>query len=40
MPTRAAKLAELTPDLNNANRHTERGTGMLEKSLRRFGAGR
>ena len=41
MPTtRAAKLAELTPDAHNANRHTERGTGMLEKSLRRFGAGR
>jgi hypothetical protein len=40
MPTRAGKLAELTPDQHNANRHTERGTGMLEKSLRKFGAGR
>lgn len=33
-------IADLTPDENNANRHTERGTDMLSKSLERYGAGR
>lgn len=30
-------LSEITPDDQNANRHTERGTYMLRKSLERFG---
>jgi len=34
------KLADLTPDLNNANRGTERGRWMLERSLEKLGAGR
>lgn len=33
-------LADLTPDPHNANRGTERGAGMLEASLRAYGAGR
>lgn len=33
-------LSSLTPDDHNANRGTERGAGFLEKSLRKFGAGR
>jgi DNA modification methylase len=33
-------LADLTPDARNANRHTERGSGLLERSLRQYGAGR
>lgn len=33
-------LSDLTPDPRNANRGTERGAGMLEASLREFGAGR
>ncbi|MCR4375698.1 MAG: DNA modification methylase [Acidobacteria bacterium] len=41
---RAAKtlrtLADLTTDRKNANKHTERGVGMLEYSLRTYGAGR
>lgn len=35
-----AKIDALTPDLRNTNKHTERGVGMLEKSLRKYGAGR
>lgn len=35
-----ASLSELTPDDRNANKGTERGTGMLEQSLREHGAGR
>ncbi len=34
------KLSELTPDDINANKGTQRGSGMLEKSLREYGAGR
>ena len=33
-------LADLRPDPRNANAHTERGLGLLEHSLRRYGAGR
>ena len=33
-------IADFTPDDRNANKGTERGTGMLETSLRRNGAGR
>ena len=33
-------LKALTPDDHNANKGTPRGTGMLEESLRKFGAGR
>ena len=34
------KLADLTPDPNNANLGTERGMSLLETSLAQFGAGR
>ena len=37
---RIKNIADLTPDLRNANRGTERGVGMLDHSLRTFGAGR
>lgn len=30
----------ITPDPNNANKGTQRGRGLLEKSLRQYGAGR
>jgi DNA modification methylase len=33
-------IADLKPDDKNANRGNVRGTGMLEESLRKFGAGR
>lgn len=33
-------VRDLTPDPRNANRGTERGAGMLETSLREYGAGR
>ena len=33
-------VRDLTPDPRNANRGTERGAGMLESSLRAYGAGR
>jgi len=33
-------LSDLQPDALNANTGTERGLGMLEHSLRRYGAGR
>ena len=33
-------LADLTPDGDNFNKHTEFGTKLLEDSLRKFGAGR
>ena len=35
-----AKLRDLTPDSENANRGTERGRYALETSLRKYGAGR
>ena len=34
------KLSEFTPDPKNANKGTERGRGLLEKSLQDLGAGR
>jgi hypothetical protein len=34
------QLSDLTPDSRNANRGTQRGRVLLEKSLRRYGAGR
>lgn len=34
------KIDELKPDVKNANRGTERGTYMIERSLRDLGAGR
>jgi DNA modification methylase len=34
------KLTDLQPDPHNANKGTERGVGMLEQSLRSYGAGR
>ncbi len=34
------RLSDLTPDSMNANRGTQRGTGMLERSLAKYGAGR
>lgn len=37
---RLESISDLLPDQHNANKHTERGTGMLEKSLREFGAAR
>lgn len=33
-------IADLTPDDRNLNVHTERGMGLLAKSLEQFGAGR
>ena len=33
-------IADLVPDARNANRGTERGTGLIETSLRNYGAGR
>ena len=33
-------IADLTPDGENFNKHTEFGTKLLEDSLRKFGAGR
>jgi DNA modification methylase len=33
-------LSDLTPDTKNANKGTQRGRGLLEKSLRQYGAGR
>lgn len=33
-------ITDLEPDPNNANKGTERGVGMLEKSLRTYGTGR
>lgn len=35
-----AKLSDLTPDISNANKGTERGRYALEASLRKYGAGR
>ena len=40
MKTKNVKISELTPDDINANRGTPRGSAMLEKSLREYGAGR
>jgi hypothetical protein len=35
-----AKVTDFTPDSKNANKGTERGRSLLEKSLRELGAGR
>ena len=35
-----AMIEDLTPDNHNANKGTQRGGGLLEKSLRQYGAGR
>lgn len=35
-----ANISDLTPDPRNANKGTQRGRGMLDKSLRQYGAGR
>lgn len=40
METKKVKISELTPDNINANKGTARGSAMLEKSLREYGAGR
>jgi len=37
---RIGKIADLKPDSKNANLGTQRGRGLLEKSLRQYGAGR
>ena len=37
---RIKSIADLSPDQQNANRGTQRGRGLLEKSLRQYGAGR
>jgi hypothetical protein len=39
-PKTIEALEDLTPDDVNANRHTERGEALLEKSLSKYGAGR
>lgn len=39
-PKKLATIADLTPDDRNLNQHTERGMGLLAKSLGEFGAGR
>lgn len=36
---RIKKLKDLKPDARNANKHTERGSGMMESSIRNFGFG-
>src|SRR5579871_2460837 len=40
MSKRIESIEDLTPDGANANRGTERGRGMLEQSIRQYGAGR
>jgi sporulation protein YlmC with PRC-barrel domain len=35
-----AAISDITPDSKNANKGTQRGRGLLEKSLRQYGAGR
>ena len=37
---RIMRLTDLTPDPRNANAGTERGRGMLDSSMRKYGAGR
>lgn len=39
-PKKLTKISDLTPDDRNLNVHTERGMGLLAKSLEQFGAGR
>jgi hypothetical protein len=40
MPKKLSQLTDLEPDARNANLGTERGHGLLEESLFRYGAGR
>lgn len=40
MGVKRVKLSELKPDQNNANKGTERGVYMLQRSLGEYGAGR
>lgn len=40
MPNKNIKISDLIPDSKNANQHTERGVGMVQKSLQKYGAGR
>lgn len=40
MPDKITHIGDLTPDAGNARAHTERGLGMLEKSLQEVGAAR
>ncbi|MGI8922746.1 MAG: hypothetical protein ACR2HJ_01685 [Fimbriimonadales bacterium] len=39
MPKAIKSVSDLTPDMANANRHTERGMGMMEKSITECGYG-
>jgi len=39
-PRNIKALGDISPDPKNANRGTERGLGMLDQSLRTYGAGR
>lgn len=38
--TQVKNIADLVPDDRNANKGTERGNAMIERSLRQYGAGR
>ena len=40
MKTEVKKIDDLLPDPNNINRHTQRGHGLVENSIRRRGVGR
>ena len=40
MAVKRVKISDLTPDQQNANKGTARGSKALEDSLRKFGAGR
>jgi len=40
MPKSIKAIKDITPDKANANKGTQRGRGMVESSLRRYGAGR
>ena len=38
--TETKSIEDLLPDPNNVNRHTQRGHGLVENSIRRRGVGR
>ena len=40
MKTEVKKIDDLLPDPNNINKHTQRGHGLVENSIRRRGVGR
>ena len=40
MKTEVKKIDDLLPDPSNINRHTQRGHGLVENSIRRRGVGR